>query len=108
MKDDKVTTASCFGQIILVLILFPVSAFIRAWAIATLWAWFIVPAFGVQELSYKTALGLGLVAAIIHPMESPTSNEEKTTTQRWGEAFGRGIVVPLILVLLGRIYLWMF
>lgn len=108
MKNDDVSTAGCFGSIFGFITLFLVGAFLKAWAIATLWAWFIVPAFGVQQLTYKTAIGLSLIAGIVHTVESPSNSENKTTGEIWGAAFAKAILGPLIVLLLGRIYLWMF
>jgi hypothetical protein len=34
---------------------------LKGWAMVTLWAWFVIPAFGLQALTMPVAIGLGFL-----------------------------------------------
>lgn len=42
----------------------------RAFALKTLWAWFIVPTFGLTELSIPLAIGLSCLSLVFRPSET--------------------------------------
>lgn len=54
-----------FSFIITGLLAIVVLTFLRAWAIGTLWFWYIVPTFDIQPLSLASAFGIGLFVKFI-------------------------------------------
>jgi hypothetical protein len=64
---------------------------LRGYAVAVLWAWFIVPLFGLPQLNIPYAIGLALTVSLVHPRVRPKS------TQPPAEALGERIAESLIL-----------
>lgn len=65
-------TATCLGVFIMMFISVAVVVFLNGWAVATLWRWFIVPHFGVSEISYSTAFGFCLILSLASDSKGDT------------------------------------
>lgn len=61
--DDKV--ASCIGILAAFAVTTIVGAIMNGWALAMLWAWFIVPIFNLPTLSIVQAIGIGMVVSFL-------------------------------------------
>lgn len=76
LKDEDVTKglAGCA-----ILLLLPLLIPYRAWAIMTLWTWFVVP-LGVPELTLKLAAGISLLSAnLTYQLQFDDSRPSTTT-----------------------------
>lgn len=73
----------------------------QAWAVVTLWAWFITP-YGVAQISMATAIGVSLIITlfITHPTSDKTG-ETKSVSTILGELAGRMLLTPLVTVGIG-------
>jgi hypothetical protein len=74
----------------------------HAWAVVTLWAWFIVPTFGVAALGYWQAAGIVTTVAIIKP-NVPLSKEATDSKHLWA----RALFTPPVAVAVGWFYKYM-
>jgi len=84
-----------FLTLIGALALAPVNAILDGWAIATIWRWFIVQAFGVPTLSMPQAIGLGLMVRYL--TYRYTGKDDRETSDQIVAA----LAVPVLYVLLG-------
>jgi hypothetical protein len=64
---------------------------LRAWVIATLWGWYLVPAFGVPGLSLPVAFGISLITGYL------IRNEDRG----WKERIASGLMMPFMVLFLG-------
>ena len=87
---NRFTTA----QVIVTLVMIPVSIIYDGWILMTMWRWFITP-LGVAGLSLLQAGGLSLMLAAIKPK---TSSE--ITRDNYWEKLVESIVRPLIALIL--------
>jgi hypothetical protein len=54
---------------------------VRAWAITVLWSWFVVPAFGLPEISKVTAFGRSSPRPCASCSAAPNTSSEHLTTR---------------------------
>lgn len=86
----------CLGIIFLIL----VGALVRAWALAKLWIWFIVPVFHLPTLTMAQAYGIAMTIGLFAEQHSD-AKEEDDEVKKWTSATSRIIIGPLIAVLFG-------
>ena len=95
-------TTFIVGLVVCVLFWLPL-AMLYAWALQTLWVWYIVPIFSSTPLSFGAALGVGLVVQFltqsIPKMHSNRSMSDKALD------FAGCIIRPFAAVGAGWIYL---
>lgn len=78
------------------------SAAIRGYVLSTMWGWFIVPTFGVAEISIPVACGISLVAAMLTADPSADGDSDSGSS---GMYVIQLLVGPLFTLLFGRIIL---
>lgn len=59
------TKMSCSAAILYSAITMPLTLMLRGWTLQTLWAWFIVPVFGLTVLTVPRAIGLSLLISFV-------------------------------------------
>lgn len=105
MNNDELNFFGCIGLIAGAAALTFVSAILNGWALATLWAWFIIPVFEqAPQLSLVQAIGIGMIVEFI--TSKPKFDQEsrdKDSIQLIVNAFGRVVLNPCMTVLLGWI-----
>lgn len=62
-----------------------------------LWAWFVVPTFGLPDLSLRVAIGVGLVASFLTHQYVPTKDEDLP------QAIIHEFFYPLIALVMGLV-----
>lgn len=62
-------------------VLIPLGVMWSGFALSKLWAWFLVPALGVPQLSIPAAIGLALVVSYM-TYQNTNADEDKDTTER--------------------------
>jgi hypothetical protein len=85
----------------------PVAA-LWGWSVATLWEWFIVPAFALPAISAAQAIGLSLVVSLL--AKNP-QKPEKDDDGIWFPVFkeiAKAAFRPLFAVAVGWVYLQVF
>lgn len=50
---------------------------LNAWVLVKLWAWFIVPNFGLPALPFVAAAGIVLIVRHVTPIKVPAKDDEK-------------------------------
>jgi len=81
-----------------------VSATMNGWALSILWGWFLVPAFGLPEISIPVAIGVALIVGYLTHQQQDTSSEDglgEVMVRSAFMAFGK----PLLTLLFGWIVL---
>lgn len=108
MAADDDEEDSLFHSLIVFVCNVPFSvltSFVRGWAVARLWGWFVVPIFGLPTLSNAAAFGLALVMGLMTNQISLAREDQKYQgTYRRPLIIGlSNLVVSLYSVLLGKI-----
>jgi hypothetical protein len=84
-----------------------IAPIVRGFVLKTLWAWFVIPVFGLPALGMASAYGLGLVVqTLVEHNSFPDSKKDEDMTpeavkERIALAFARVLVEPLIILLFG-------
>jgi len=76
------------------------SSIINGFVLTKLWAWFMVPAFGLPQLSIPIAIGVSMVVKYLTYQKPPESKDENNVN-KIGEALGFVIFYPLITLFIG-------
>ena len=93
--------ASVFSGLLgtgLVLLYVVLAAAANGYVFATLWRWYLVPAFGVTEISVITSIGIALLVGMLQPVDK---KEEEGPS--WGRVL-RPFLRPAVVLAVG----WMF
>ena len=78
--------------ILLGIILTPLALIWRGWVLTKLWAWFVVPVFGLPALGIATAIGLSVVVGyLVYHMDDSV----KVEREKWA-AFGYPVSVMFL------------
>jgi hypothetical protein len=86
----------CIGLIVLTIL----GIMARAFALAKLWAWFIVPIFSLPSLTMAQAYGVALVVNLFTEHHSD-AKEEDDEAKKWTNAIVKMFVGPLIALIFG-------
>jgi len=93
--------------LLVVVVIIPLNSVLNGWVLTKLWAWFMVPTFGLPELGIVPAIGLSMIIGYLtqHATSSKSSDEDKykSSGQRIAEAIGKAIFVPLFYLFIGWI-----
>lgn len=98
--EDTETSAvgGCLAAITILPILIVVSYILNAWAISTLWGWFVVP-LGVSAIGYMHALGLLFLWRYLCPDQiDDYLKRESTSSEKLFKALGQLILQPIVTV----------
>ena len=104
--DGAVVLVGCIGLI-------PAAIFgyiIRAWAIVTLWGWFVVPYFHLEPPAYPVALGLSMLCHMLCGSSSAAASNVKfeSATGAVASAYATILLHPVMSVSIGwMIHRWM-
>ena len=97
--------------IISMLLAIPLSilaCYYNGWALATLWGWFVVPAFDVRYLTICQAAGIMLVVHMcLSPVLSVLSNKQSNSSLATVPIFV-GVFGPILTVGVGWLLHWSF
>lgn len=90
-----------FGVFFVICLAYLYGAFAMGFVGMKLWAWFVVPVFGLPALTWGQAYGIALLVGLLtHQIHIPTNEDERTTPQKVGHAIG-GFLLPWITLLFG-------
>lgn len=85
------------------------SVLLNGWAFATLWDWFVVPTFGLIQLSIPAAIGIASIVSLLTDHSVSTDKyKDGSRGEILGGLIGHCIVKPLLAVVFGWIIkMWM-
>lgn len=98
MRTDK--TLTCIGALTVAAIGTPLLIILSGFVLKQLWGWFVVPTFGLPELSIPIALGLSLTVTML---TGAPENKPKDEQEEWWEPLLRLIAKPVIFLVYGFI-----
>ncbi len=91
-----------FGGIIGISLLIALSSIFNGYTLSILWEWFIVPVFGLPQLSVAPAIGIALVIGYLTHQSNPDVEEkERETSEKVARVIATSIVRPLFVLLFG-------
>lgn len=96
-REVKSATSGC----LIILALSPVFAFVRAQVIVSLWAWYIVPTFGVKQISAVAAYGISWLLTVVHQQYVPDSPKKDTTSEIVSSYIAQALATPLMALICG-------
>jgi len=76
MTNDEAKGLSCIFTLMLSLVALPFYAALHGFTLATLWAWFAVPALGVKSIGILQAIGLTLIVHMLAMKYHKTDEDE--------------------------------
>jgi hypothetical protein len=89
--------------LILFVLAFLYGAFAMGFVGMKLWAWFVVPVFGLPALSWGQSYGLALIVGLYtHQLHVNTNKDERESHTKIGHAIG-AILIPWFFLLVGWI-----
>lgn len=93
--------AVLLGVFTMVFLAYLYGAFAMGFVGMKLWAWFIVPVFGLPALTWGQAYGIALLVGLFtHQVHLPTNKDERTTTEKAVHAIG-ACLIPWACLLFG-------
>ena len=97
------TFLALFGVLVSIPALIVVGSLINGLVLSNLWGWFVVPTFGLPQLSLVPAIGVAMVVRFLthQYIESPEKKEKKDSTERW-----TGLVVTLFSPFITLLFGW--
>jgi hypothetical protein len=100
MKNEEMSGAQSLFAITVIVAAIP----LRAWAIVTLWRWFVVEPYGVRPLSRPVAFGLTLMLSLVTTSSADVFDRpEKSAHAKVAEGFAMGIAAPLLALGFGAV-----
>lgn len=89
------------GCFLMIWLAFLYGAFAMGFVGMKLWAWFVVPVFGLPALTWGQTYGIALLVGLFaRSSHIPTNKDERTTTEKVSHAIG-GILAPWGILLFG-------
>jgi len=94
-----------FGIALSVICITTLLIVIQGWVISTLWGWFIVPTFGLPELTIPIAMGIAMILSITNPRSAKIikSIKEKKEKAEMIEEITVPLIRPFLVVFVGYI-----
>ena len=99
MSDLSVAIAAIVGIVALTAALIAVSSLLNGFVLSILWGWFIVPLFGLPQLSLPYAIGIGMVVSFLTYQHVDSGKSENALATLVGLIIAR----PALTLLLGWI-----
>ena len=96
MKQNDVL--GCIGLIVLTLAVSVLGIVLNAWALKTLWGWFVAPIFGIFSLRIIEAMGLSCILTFVISRATYDSTKDDPD---WYKAIAYTIIHPVFAVCLG-------
>lgn len=80
---------------------------IRAWALVTLWGWFVVPVFaGAPVITMPVAIGISLIVGMFtQHLQDKVADPKKSKSEAITDSIARAVLSPVITVVFGWIAL---
>lgn len=92
------------GGFVYLLFLIVASSIFNGYALSVLWGWFVVPTFGVPQLSVVSAIGIALIVSYMtHQITDDKKGEKGNFGETMAQATANAITKPLFALLFGYI-----
>ena len=90
------------GIITVYLVTMAGSMWFNGYALAVLWAWFIVPTFGCVSLTVPAAIGMAMtVSYLTHRITREDAEDKRALTEKLGWGIAAAIIKPSMALLFG-------
>lgn len=77
----------------------------RGYVLSILWAWFMVPTFGLPALSLAAAIGVAMVISFLTYQHSNCQEKEQSFGDKLTNTFGVAFIYPLLSLGMGWVVL---
>jgi hypothetical protein len=99
--NDNSETVGCIGKVFLASAVILIGALVGGFVVSTLWAWFVVPTFGIQPISIAQAIGLALVISAFKETKQDDADKYKTFFEKVAYIAIASIMSAVILLAMG-------
>lgn len=100
MNKTNDSLIACLGWLIATIIGIAMTI-VQGWVLTVLWGWFIVPTFGITQLSIPVAIGISFIVSMFRS-HIPTNNKDESAEEKIGKIVG-AILSPFFVLLFGWI-----
>ena len=90
-----------FGGVIGLLGLMVLSSMWKGYVLTVLWAWFVVPTFGLPALAVAPAIGLSLLVSFLTHQGDAIKEPEGSSLERTSKAVSLALVMPALVLGIG-------
>ena len=90
-----------FGEFVAVVALGTVGTLWRGYVLTVLWAWFVVPTFGLAALALAPAIGLSLLVHFLTYQSDAAKPLEGSFSDRFAKTAGRALLWPALALGIG-------
>jgi uncharacterized membrane protein SpoIIM required for sporulation len=84
-----------------VLALMVLSSMWKGYVLTVLWAWFLVPVFGLPALAIAPAIGLALVVSFLTYQSDASKEPEGEFSERMAKAVAHALLMPAFVLGIG-------
>jgi len=92
--------AMVLGGFALLAAIIAFSAIVNGWVLTHLWHWFMVPIFGLHDLTIAPAIGLGLIVSFLTNKGRIAKKDSRETD--WGATIGY-LLSPFVVLFFGYV-----
>lgn len=97
------TALAVFGGFVGVVILMVFSAICNGYALSILWGWFVVPVFGLPQLTVVSAIGIAMIVSYLTREIDGEKNKDKGFGAKMLEGTIVAVLKPSFALLFGYI-----
>ena len=90
-----------FGGLVGVIALAALASIWKGYVLTVLWAWFVVPIFGLPVLSLAPAIGISLMVSFLTHQSDATTAKEGTPTDRFAKSVSHALIAPAVVLGIG-------
>lgn len=92
---------AAFGGFVGVLALLVLSSMWKGYVLTVLWAWFVVPTFGLPALAIAPAIGLAMVVSFLTHQRDASKEPEGDFSARMAKSVAHALVMPALVLGIG-------
>jgi hypothetical protein len=92
---------TAIGGFVGLMALIALSSVWRGYVLTVLWAWFVVPTFGLPALALAPAIGLSLVVSFLTHQLTSKEDDKRDFSDRMARAIGVVLLMPLFVLGIG-------
>lgn len=92
---------AAFGGFVGLLALMVLSSMWKGYVLMILWAWFVVPTFGLPALAIAPAIGLAMVVSFLTYQSDASKEPECEFSERMAKAVARALLTPAFVLGIG-------
>lgn len=104
MREEDQTVLGCLGIVAYFVVVVPLAAIFRGFALVKLWAWFLVVPFGVRPINIALAYGISCIVGLLtYQSDAATEHKDEAFAVQAARSIMLAVLVPALSLLAGWI-----